>query len=57
MTKFGFLKSMMTLVMDVIMENLREYVASKDSNLLWFLRRRFKVPTWKVDSYLTGGPG
>ena len=48
---------MMTLVMDVIMENLREYVASKDSNLLWFLRRRFKVPTWKVDSYLTGGPG
>ena len=41
----------------VIMENLREYVTSKDSNLPWFLGRRFKFPTWNVDSYLTGGPG
>ena len=40
-----------------IMENLREYIATKDPNLPWFLGRRFKFPEQNVSSYLTGGPG
>jgi hypothetical protein len=31
----------------IIMEHLREYVISEDSNLPWFLGRRFKFSTWK----------
>jgi glycoprotein-N-acetylgalactosamine 3-beta-galactosyltransferase len=38
-----------------IIENLREYIATKDPKLPWFLGRRFNE--LNVSSYLTGGPG
>jgi hypothetical protein len=39
------------------MENLRNYISSKDSTLPWFLGRHFKKNYANVDHYLTGGPG